>query len=285
MMVDLNESVLICTLGGQPQVVTFALDWLTRRGERLNDIFVFHLSPADGRVDHSLRCLHRAFDARTHRFRAIPIKYGPHLLPAIRTEAEAEAVRQAVFTLVTSLKQAERTLHFCIAGGPRMMGLMALSAASLFCGHADKVWHMHTEPEFRAAANEGAVMHDESGERVRLVPVPIVPWASYLPPFMRPSPAELMNVQTAWMDQQERQHCQRVWANLKEGRAGEVLRAFAAGQRPEQVAAALHISPKTVSSYNTRILAECRTAWGLPDDHYLSFSFVREKFRTFFIEE
>lgn len=288
----MTESTLICTLGGQPQVVTFALDCLVRRGEVISDVFVFHLSPGDGRIDHSLRCLHRAFDDPRYRnqagrFRAIPVKFGGQLLPAIRTEAEAEAVRQAVFTLVADLKQTGRILHLCIAGGPRMMGLMALSAASLFCGHADKVWHMHTDPAFRARANEGAIMHDETGEQVRLVPVPVVPWASYLPPFMRlsHSPAELMSVQTAWMDQGERQRCQQVWDRLKDSRAGDVLRGFAAGQRPDEVADTLSISSKTVSSYNTRILAECRNAWGLPAGHYLNFSFVREKFRNFFNQE
>jgi len=290
----MNESTLICTLGGQPQIVTFALDWLLRRGEVITDVFVFHLSPGDGRVDHALRCLHRAFDGhhyqgRECRFRAIPVKFGSQLLPSIRTEAEAEAVRQAVFTLVADLKQAGRTLHLCIAGGPRMMGLMTLSAASLFCGHADKVWHMHTDPAFRLLANEGAIMHDERserGEQVRLVPVPVVPWASYLPPFMRltHSPAELMTAQTAWMDQGERQRCRRVWDLLKDSRAGDVLRGFAAGQRPDEVAEKFNISSKTVSSYNTRILAECRAAWELPDDHYLNFNFVRDKFRNFFTQ-
>jgi CRISPR-associated protein Csx14 len=285
----MSESTLICTLGGQPQVITFALDWLLRRGEQISDVFVFHLSPGDGRLEHSLHCLHRAFagnryNRRECRFRAIPVKQGGRLLPAISTEVEAEAVRQAVFALVADLKQAGRTLHLCIAGGPRMMGLMTLSAAGLFCGHADKVWHMHTDPAFRAQANEGAVMHDDSGEQVRLVPVPLVPWGSYLPPFMgrNQTPVELMSAQTAWMTQEERKRCQQVWQRLRDSRAGDVLRGFAAGQRPEEVAAALSISPKTVSSYNTRILAECRNAWDLPDDHYLNFSFVRDKFRDFF---
>ncbi len=285
----MDESTLICTLGGQPQVVTFALDWLLARGESIGEVYVFHLSPEDARVEQSLRRLHREFSGgryrgRNCRFRAYPLKRGAEVLPAIRTEVEAEVVRQAVFGVIAELKQAGRTLHLCLAGGPRLMGLMTLSAAGLFCGHADKVWHMHTEPAFRTRANEGALMHDDGGQQVRLVPVPMVPWASYLPPFVRLSrnPVELLNAQTAWMDQEEQKRCRQVWDKLGDGRSGQVLRGFAAGQRPDEVAAALGLSPKTVGGYTTTILTECRLAWGLPAGHYLNYGFVREKFRHFF---
>lgn len=39
-----TESILLVTMGGQPQVVTFALDWLLAHGEIIREVVVLHLS-------------------------------------------------------------------------------------------------------------------------------------------------------------------------------------------------------------------------------------------------
>lgn len=284
----MNESTLMCTLGGQPQIVTFALDWLLQHGSNIRDVYAIHLSPSDPRIAHSLDCLLTEFSGNRYngqpcRFRAVPLRQRDNILAAIRTEAEAEIVRQTVFSLVTELKQAGRTLHLCIAGGARMMGLMALSAAQLHCGHQDKIWHIYTAPDFLERAREGAIMHDDTGQHVRLVQVPMVPWGAYLPPFLRSThtPVDMLTAQTAWMDKEERKRCQIVWDRLNE-RPRDVLRGFAEGLKPQEVADRLHISLKTVSSHNTIILGECRNAWNLNNGDYLDFNFIRDKFRNFF---
>jgi CRISPR-associated protein Csx14 len=286
-MTVINESTLICTLGGQPQIATFALDWLLSRGEQVRDLIALHLDPADERLGRSLERLQTEFDGDQYqgqacRFRAVPLRQGADILPAIRTEAEAEIVRQTVFSLITDLKQAGRTLHLCLAGGPRLMALMALSSAQLHCGHQDKIWHIYTEPELLAQAQEGAVMHDEQRERVWLVPVPTVPWGQYFSMFAtnRESPAEAMQVQTNWLDQTELRRCETVWSDLTT-REREVVIAFAGGANPQEVAEQLVISIKTVSSHQTNIFTKCRPVWELPLDHRFSFHFLRDKFKPF----
>jgi CRISPR-associated protein Csx14 len=286
-MPDFNESTLLCTLGGQPQIVTFALDYLLARGEQVREVFVVHLTSTDGRVEQALTRLRAEFEDdryqnRPCRFRAVPLRRGTDLLAAIRTEAEADAVRQTVFALVADLKQAGRTLHLCLAGGPRMMSLMALSAAMLFCGHQDKVWHIYTEPAFLEQARNGAVMHDPGGEQVRLVQVPVVPWASYLPPLFNPgrSPDEFMIAQTTWLEQAEQQRCRAVWQQLTP-RERDVVISFAEGLGPQEVAERLAITIKTVSTHTTNIFAKCRLGWELPEDAPLTFHFLRDKFRGF----
>ena len=53
---------MVATLGGQPQVVTFALDALRARGEvDLGEVYVVHLSPENERVRHALLLLGREF--------------------------------------------------------------------------------------------------------------------------------------------------------------------------------------------------------------------------------
>jgi CRISPR-associated protein Csx14 len=286
-MISVNESTLICTLGGQPQIVTFALDWLLARGEQIREVFVVHLSTADDRLSRSLGLLRVEFGGdlyrgRPCRFRTTPLRQGAAILPAIRTEAEADVVRQTVFSLVTELKQAGRTLHLCVAGGPRMMGLMAMSAAQLHCGHQDKIWHIYTEPDFLEQAQDGAIMHDDTGHRVRLVQVPVVPWGAYLPPLAaaRQTPAEALQTQTAWLERGERQRCRAVWKDLT-AREREVVQAFAAGLNPQEVAEQLVVTVKTVSSHTTSIFAKCRLVWEMPESSRLNFHFLRDKFRDF----
>jgi CRISPR-associated protein Csx14 len=62
----------------------------------------------------------------------------------------------------------------------------------------------------------------------------------------------------------------------------EVLRAFACGGSPQDVAETLCVTLKTVDSHKTHILAECRAAWALPDDHWLDYHFLRERFAPFY---
>ncbi|RME97590.1 MAG: histidine kinase, partial [Chloroflexi bacterium] len=66
---SMNESTLICTLGGQPQIVTFALDWLLRHGSHIRDVYAIHLSPADPRISHALKCLSAEFAGNRYRER------------------------------------------------------------------------------------------------------------------------------------------------------------------------------------------------------------------------
>lgn len=44
-MVEIPSKTLITTMGGQAQVVTFALDWLLAQGEPIGEVIVLHLSP------------------------------------------------------------------------------------------------------------------------------------------------------------------------------------------------------------------------------------------------
>jgi DNA-binding CsgD family transcriptional regulator len=60
-----------------------------------------------------------------------------------------------------------------------------------------------------------------------------------------------------------------------------VLHAFAAGQRPDEVAANLHITLSTVNTHKTAILAECRNAVGVGRDAALDYRFLREHFAGF----
>jgi CRISPR-associated protein Csx14 len=296
----MTESTLVVTMGGQAQVVTFALDWLLAQGESLREVVVLHLSSEDERTRRALAQLAAEFSGDRYRYlspgdqgeqhcrlRLAPMRRSsPQAFDAaqekladIRDEADAEATWQTVYHLLSSLKTQGRPLHLCIAGGRRMMGLLALSAAMLLCGHDDRVWHMYTPAEFLEQARDGAIMHARPEDGVRLIQVPVVPWGAYFPALRnltRP-PAQIIAAQTAHLDEAERARCRAAVARLTR-RQMDVLRTFASGLPPQEAAEALGISLKTVDSHKTAILGECRVAWSLPEDARLDYHFLHDKF-------
>ncbi|MFZ5917327.1 MAG: CRISPR-associated ring nuclease [Chloroflexota bacterium] len=284
------SSTLVATMAGGPQIVTFALDDLLRRGEAIQEVIAVHLSPlGDPLTGQALSKLAAEFTAHTYagrpcRLRFVPIRQGREKLDDIRDEAAANVAWSAVYELVASLKTQGRRLQVCIAGGRRILALVAVSAAMLHFDHHDRLWHMYTPPDFLKRAANGAIMHARPEDGVRLIQVPMMPWGAYFPALRSLAQAEpdrVMALQGQMMDAAEHERCQQVVAMLTP-RQADVLRAFAAGGSPQDVAEALSISLKTVDSHKTAILAECRCVWRLPEDTWLDYRFLWERFRRFF---
>ena len=290
----MDASVLVSTMGGQAQVVTFALDALLAQGEEVEQVVVLHLSPEDARVRRALIQLGREFADdfyahadRTCRFRHIAIRDAARPLADIRQERDAVATWQVVRELLGTLKSQGRRVHLCLAGGRRMIGLLAMSAAMLIFDHYDRVWHMYTPREFLARARDGAILHARPEDGVRLIQVPLTPWGTYFPglrALAQATPEEVIAAQMRSMDHSDRARCEAVVAQLS-NRKVEVLRAFATGRSPQEVAEALGISLKTVDTHKTAILGECRNAWNIPEGKWLDYHFLHDKFGLFFDDD
>lgn len=281
---DDTTGLMIATLGGQPQVVTFALDALLARGEIIRDVVVIHLDRSHARTRASLARLAAEFPNDRYRGAVCRLRATPLPLLDIRDEQEADRAWNAMHSLIAALKTHERPLHLCIAGGRRMLALLALSAAMLHFGHADRLWHLYTPDEFRQAAAGGAIMHAAPADGVRLIQAPLAPLGAYFPPIraLAAAPAAtILAKQTQWLDEAARSRGRAVMAQLT-GRQLDVLRAFAGGGNPQEVAEELHITLATVNTHKTAILAECRVAWDLPTDEWLDYHFLRDKFAPLF---
>ncbi len=167
---------MVATAGGQPQVVTFALDALLARGEPVAEVVVIHPAPGEARLQRALGVLsaefaHGLYHSRPCRLQRQVIRHGDVPLATIHDDGTAEATWQTVYAVIGHLKQAGVRLHLCVTGGPRMIGLLAMSAAALHFDHQDRLWHLYTPREVREAARDGAIMHVDPGAGVRLVPV------------------------------------------------------------------------------------------------------------------
>jgi CRISPR-associated protein Csx14 len=282
-----TASVLIATLGGQPQVVTFALDALLAQHEEITAVYLIHLSLDNLRTRQALARVQQEFAGdqyagRRCRLRRVPILLAGAPLADIHDEAGAEATGQTMRGLLGDLKRDGVRLHLCLSGGRRMMALLALSAAALLCDHQDRIWHLYTPDAVRQQAAGGALMHVAPAAGVQLIQTPLVPWGAYFP-ALRTLAQTSMQAASAQLRQfaaSEDPQCRQVYARLSP-RQRAVLHAFAAGQRPDEVAAALHITLSTVNSHKTAILAECRIAWALAEEQPLDYRFVRERFAGF----
>lgn len=285
-----KPTTFICTLGGQPQVVTFALDALLTDGILISECILLHFSTQNERIKNSLDKLTTEFTNDQYRGRPLslqlyPIQAGTKTIHDIHDKEDANTAWEAINQLIIDLKNQRHTLHICISGGRRILGLLTMSAAMLHFGHQDQLWHMYTPDDLRQTADEGAVMHLPVETDFRLIRVPMMPWGSYFPALRqltRPFPAnhDVLAAPRHLLDEAERGRCTAVLNHLTD-RQKDVLYAFADGLNPQQVAEKLFITIKTVDSHKTVILAECRNAWSLPDEAWLDYRFIADKFENF----
>lgn len=291
------RTVMVATVGGQPQVVTFALDALLDQGVPVHTVYLLHLSLRNPRYAAALGKLVDEWDrngtlyrARNHpcRLQRVPLGEAGHVLDDIRSQEDSQVVRRTVQRLLVDLKREGATVHLCVTGGRRMIGLLAVTAAALLMDHRDRVWHLYTPDAVRAQAAEGRRMHVTPAEGVRLVPVPLIPWSEYFPGLRALALADEQAVDRhlRHLADLDERRCQEVYEQLTP-RQREVLEAFAQGLRPQEVAERLSISLHTVHSHKKAILDACRQVWGVTSqgDPRLDYHFLREQFGPFFAHQ
>ena len=296
--IDAPFSAMIAPLGGKPQVVTFALDALLGMGVRVERVVAVHLSARDERIRHSIDALKQDLPAhygtQAPRFESLPIRAEPPIArggtytatagrPIEQTHEPAapDAIWMTLHRLIATLKTEGLSIELCLAGGPRLISLRALSAASLLFTPQDRCWHLYTPEDLRERAGEGCILHAGEGEGVRLISVPLVPVGLLVPglrqaAFMRPE--DFMRAAAQRLSAEDERRCREVIGHLTP-RQREVLREFArGGGNAAEVGARLHVSPATVNSHKAVILGHCRNAWGVPPEQRMDFHFLREHF-------
>ncbi len=281
-----DHTTLVATLGGQPQVVTFTLDLLRARRERIDQVIVVYPASSPRYREAYQRLAGEFFGdvyaGRPCHLRSVPVQIGSVALDDIRGRSEVEAVRKTFHELLSDLKDQNQTIHLSLTGGRRVMSLIGLAAAMQYLTPADRIWHIYTPADLRTEAEDGTIMHAPAGSGIQLIEVPFVPWAAYFPglaPLLARSPQEIREAELGWLNETERGRCKLVWDQLT-ARRREVLRAFALGLTRQQVAVQLTIEPSTVDTHRDAILDLCRQVW-ISFDGKFDIYFLRERFAPY----
>ncbi len=287
--------ILLATLGGQPQIVTFALDLLLARSVPISDVIVVHPAAYPG-VQEAFDRLSAEFVGDRYQFqqRQLTIRLRRHVLAwydqpiADITDGQAaENVLNDMNQLLRELKQQQQqSIHFLISGGRRLISFLSFSAALLNFDTPDHLWHLYTPDEVRERAKGGAVMHVDPKDGVHLVEVPFTrmsyPLLKQVLQNGQGEASTLIRSANSQREADERAKCKQVVDQLTL-RQREVLQAFARGLDPQQVAQELNIALSTVSSHTNKPLALCREVW--PDDPFHDYRSMRFRFAGYFRDE
>jgi CRISPR-associated protein Csx14 len=283
--------VLVATLGGQPQIITFTLDLLLQAGYPISKVIVVHPSaPPRSRLQHALHCLYAEFTGDYYRAAQHTIHFQSQVLELdgqpiddIVDSSHADGTLNTIHRLIGDLKRQGYHIHLSVSGGRRMMALLAISVAALNFDRHDHIWHINTPENIKSAADEGNIMHVPTDAGIRLIEGPFVALGAYIY-----SPARSFHIaqeeQRIQMEAQERARCAQVVERTTPAQL-KILRALAGGSHPKQVAKELELSSATVNSHCTFLYSYCRDAWNIPKGEQLNYHFLQAKFAEYFQAE
>jgi len=285
-----NKHTFVATLGGQPQIVTFTLDLLLKRGISIYEVIVVHPA-ASPYIRQSLERLNAEFigDRYTFEGRSLTIHFRQQVLSHydnviddIVDETTASGALDTIGELIRSLKRQQRIIHFSISGGRRLMTFLSFSAALLYFETPDELLHLYTPEHVKERVDRSGAMHVTSEDGRRLIEVPFARAAQpFLAMMLNRTPSDTIQTQREQQKAEEQKRCQQVMDALKD-RSQEILRAIAQGLHPHEVADTLHLDPSTISYYTNKIYRECRNVWDVSETVRVDYRFVQAKFADYF---
>lgn len=285
-----HPHVLLATLGGQPQVVTFTLDLLLDAGFPIREVFAVHPhASSQSRLAHSLTRLNAEFTNQSYAATGRAIHLHPCILAMdhtpiddIRNEAQADGVLNILHRLIRDLKHQGYRIHLSVTGGRRLMSLLAIPVALFNFDRHDYIWHLYTPDAVQEAAKDGAIMHAPPDAGLRLIQGPFIPLGAYTydphQPFRVAQEERYSQIKL-----QERAHCAEVMKCATPSQL-KVLQAFARGLKPQQVADELCVTLATVNTHKTALFGYCYSAWNIPDEERPTYHFLATRFADFFTE-
>lgn len=288
-----HPHILVATLGGQPQVVTFTLDLLLQKGFPITKVIVLHpKASSPSKLYQALLRLNVEFSSATYphpltrqkiHFRSQVLELDGQPMDDIADNTHADGTLDSIHRLLGDLKQQGYRVHLSVSGGRRLMALLAISVAALNFDHHDYIWHLYTPDTIREGADRGKMMHVSADSGVKLIQGRFLSLGAY---FYNPGLSfhRAQEGQQAQLDAQEHAHCTEV-VNKATPAQFKVLRAFAKGLRPQQVAQELGLAPVTINTHKTVLLSLCHAAWNIPEDERLDYHFLVARFSKYFEDD
>jgi len=279
------QQVLIATLGTEPQVVTLALDRLQEKGYEIASVIVIHT--AGTVVQPALDRLAQEFSTMEGlRYQPVPVEGSHGPVADIATEDDTAALLRTLYQVVRAEKRAGRLVHLSIAGGRKPMAVYGMVVAQLLFDDNDRVWHLLSEGW---QPGDERVMHVRPGDRVWLVPVPVLRWSSVSPVFtelaLHEDPWEAIQVQRAMRWAEERRRKRTFVEGWLTPAEREIVRLACRGLDNAAIARELGKAEKTVANQLTGIYTKLHKWRGLEQGVPVSRAVLVSTFATYFATE
>jgi CRISPR-associated protein Csx14 len=280
-----KRQVLVATLGTEPQVVTLVLDLLWAKGYSIDGVIAVHT--VGEVVQPALEALAEEF-ARPGMpgYRPVLVEGEGGPVADVVTEADVAAVLRTLYRVVLAEKRAGRLVHLSIAGGRKPMAVYGMVVAQLLFDEDDRVWHLLSEGW---QPGDERVMHVRPGDKVWLVPVPVLRWSSVSPVLTelarREDPWEAIQAQRAIRaaeDQRRKREFVERWLTPAER---EVVRLACQGLDNAAIARRLGKREKTVANQLTAVYRKLHEWRGYRTDVPVSRAVLIAEFATFFASE
>lgn len=271
------SSVLIATLGAEPQVVSLATYLLLAQRVRLQTALVLHTDAHRPPIDQALPLLRAAFAAQP--------SWPPLHLVAVNaadalTPAELDCFADALFTTIQAQLAHGHNIHLLLAGGRKSMAMVGMSVAQLLLGPHNAVWYLYSDDALRLSGR----MTPKAGDQVQLVAVPL-PQPNVAPPQFTPTAQAPTRAAALAAVEAQRARQARYFVESLLTPAERTLALLVADEvlTVEEMAARLHKSPKTLTNQLTTIYSKLESAFGLQTDIGVKREFLRQELGPYLV--
>lgn len=279
---SITQHILIATLGSEPQVVTLALDLLQAKGYPIVDVIIVHT--VGETVQPALKQLANAFTRLNGcKHRLVPIESEGWSVADFQTETDTAALLRTLYRTVLREKRAGKLVHLSIAGGRKPMAVYGMVVAQLLFDEDDRLWHLLSE-DWRPG--DERVMHVRPGDRISLVPIPVLRWSTVSPVLtelaVREDPWEAIQTQRSIQQREDHRHKQEFIEHHLSQAERELVRLACRGLDNAAIAKQLHKSEKTVANQFTRVYEKLHEWRGFRSDMSVNRAVLIAEFATYF---
>lgn len=265
---NVQMATFIATLGTEPQVVTAALDLLHEKGETIKKVIVLHTTTSSTLIDQAVQTLQTAsliYQQKGITWNMNPLT-GPddELLTDVETPSASRSAFRILYATIQKAKKRGQKVHLSIAGGRKTMAVFGMVAAQLLFDQQDQLWHLYSGGEFLDSKR----LHPRPGDDVHLIPIPVVQWSKVAPMLLDfadiDDPFKALERQ-ADLRMTERLEDMRAFVKGSLTPAEERVVAILVkqGLSNHDIAAKLHLSPRTVEEHLRSAYSKAADQWDL----------------------